>query len=987
MFYVDVPANSNLDFLSVLQEEKKVKIKDGKIYFVDPTVVAGFNSAQLRALQLPPAYHHIFSCRSRGAVLAKNYRVLAIFKKTDGLPFGKHQFDEQRAQIVVGGVTYTTPRYLYQSMQLIDKINNEQNHEQKLQYVKQLREVMPFKDLQKDGTLREIEVVLATKYQLDIIDQKEFKVAPSFVEGDAEQLRSILPDNHRQQYQDKFLKSNIVRTSTQVAPNKFVILDETIKKILNVVKETQHKSISERRALYVNPTAYLTKKLGDDYSDKLDAVFIPSKQYQSDRIKFIGVWHPKTQSYLPNEGNEWFPKDCVGVMLDNEYIFVKPDNLDKEISKLEEAIAKNKPTINIEGQTVKASNDNLDLLKAVHDKQDKPESTDPQEKEEEKKVAPVIKDNIEGVLYRDKITPRQRQQIFMPNNLTIDKLLPHQHKGVQWLQESWNKGKRGVLLADDMGLGKTMQALIFLAWLRQLQEDNKLDKKPLMIVGPTGLLKNWQAEHDKWLQQPGLGELIEGYGTNLARLKKLGHRQCVDRCKTSNWLLTTYDSLASNEAIFREITWQAIVFDECQAIKNPRAFRTDMAKAMDAQFTIAVTGTPVENRLSDLWCITDTAYPGLLGNYQEFRKEYEKKRDNYGKLTGILTEHSPPPFMVRRMKEDHLDGLPKKTEFVREEQMPDKQLRGYLKVTESVNAGYRGKSMMVINHLKAASLCPQLAPELSDDEFLNCSARLIALRKILDEIKERNEKVLIFLESRKLQEKLLPVLQRRYHLDRQPLLINGTMSSVVRQNKVDEFQQMAKGFFIMVISPKAGGTGLTLTEANNVIHLDRWWNPAVEDQCSDRVYRIGQKKPVNVYLPLAVHPQLDKKFGGGFDRTLHKLLTDKRELSRQVIIPTAFTSKDHQKLFEGATGCDYREQDDFYKSQQWHDLRYQILNKYGNRCMKCGMGKADGAKIQVDHIKPRSKYPELELDADNLQVLCEKCNMGKSNKYEDDYRQ
>lgn len=984
MFCIDLPSTGNLDFLAILVEEKKVEIKENKIYLNDPEVIAGFSSDQLQALQLPPAYNHIFSCQSQGALLAKNYQVLVTFKKHTGLPFGKYQFNLERAQLIVAGETYTTPLYIYQSLQLIEKINTEPNHEQKLYYIKQLKEVMPIKDLQADNALREVEVVFATKYQLDIIDPQNFIAVPRFVAEDDEQTRSVLPYDHQQEHQDKFLKSNRVRPVTQVAPNKFIVLDPTIEKVLKVIKETHSKSISERRALFINPTSYLLKLLGDDYSSKLDTIFVPGKQYKSDRIKYIGIWQPKTQSYLPNERNEWFPKDCVGVMLDNEYIFIKPDDLDETIRDLTKAIEQNEETFDIEDQTIKASTENLDLLKLVHDRQDEP-NKEPSEKKEPDKVAPIIEDNIEDELFRDKIIPRQQQQIFIAKNLKDATLFPYQQKGVQWLQQSWNEGKRGVLLADDMGLGKTMQTLVFLAWIRQLQEDNKLDKKPLMIVGPTGLLKNWQAEHAKWLQEPGLGELIEGYGPNFARLKKLGHRQCVDRCKASNWLLTTYDSLAINEAIFREIDWQVIVFDECQAIKNPSAFRTEMAKAMDAQFTITVTGTPVENRLSDLWCITDTAYPGLLGKYKEFREIYEKNSNNYQKLTKLLTEHAPPPFMVRRMKEDHLDALPKKTEIVREEQMPDKQLEGYLKVTEGVNAGYRGKSMIIIQHLRGASLCPHLAPNISDDQFINSSARLIALRKILDEIKERNEKVLIFLESRKLQEKLLPVLQRIYHLDRQPLLINGTMTGAVRQQKVDEFQQMAKGFFIMVISPKAGGTGLTLTEANNVIHLERWWNPAVEDQCSDRVYRIGQEKEVRVYLPLAVHPQLDKKFGGGFDRTLHKLLTDKRTLSRQVIIPTAFNNKDHQQLFKGSTGCSYDvKKDDFYNSKEWLDLRYQVLNKQGNRCKKCGMGA--GTKLHVDHIKPRSKYPELELDADNLQVLCEKCNIGKSNKYEDDYR-
>ena len=182
------------------------------------------------------------------------------------------------------------------------------------------------------------------------------------------------------------------------------------------------------------------------------------------------------------------------------------------------------------------------------------------------------------------------------------------------------------------------------------------------------------------------------------------------------------------------------------------------------------------------------------------------------------------------------------------------------------------------------------------DRDVAASARLSAMMEILDQVKERGEKALVFVEFLSVQDALIPYLQRRYQMESPPLRISGSVAGHTRKAHVDKFQQGPPGQFdVMLLSPKAGGVGLTLTAANNVIHLSRWWNPAVEDQCTDRVYRIGQEKNVNVYYPLAVHPRHRE---ASFDMNLHALLERKRALSREVLTPAIASNQDVRALFE-----------------------------------------------------------------------------------------
>jgi SNF2 family DNA or RNA helicase len=202
----------------------------------------------------------------------------------------------------------------------------------------------------------------------------------------------------------------------------------------------------------------------------------------------------------------------------------------------------------------------------------------------------------------------------------------------------------------------------------------------------------------------------------------------------------------------------------------------------------------------------------------------------------------------------------------------------------------------VLHGLRKVSLIAEpLGIEGLTDTDVDASARLKASIQILDELHDRGEKALLFVEYLDLQEALIPYLQRRYDLPKPPLRISGSVSGTKRKQKVDEFQSRGQGEFdVMLLSPKAGGVGLTLTAANHVIHLSRWWNPAVEDQCTDRVYRIGQTKTVQVHIPLAIHPRFQEH---SFDVNLHALLERKRELSRSVLAPSVATDQDMAHLF------------------------------------------------------------------------------------------
>ncbi|HBE95780.1 MAG TPA: helicase, partial [Verrucomicrobiales bacterium] len=366
-------------------------------------------------------------------------------------------------------------------------------------------------------------------------------------------------------------------------------------------------------------------------------------------------------------------------------------------------------------------------------------------------------------------------------------------------------------------------------------------------------------------------------------------------------------------------------------------------KALRADFTVVMTGTPVENTLRDFWCLMDRVAPGYLNNYQPFRQEFiapilqAKRSGDAAAQVRIRNEigerlrERVGGLMLRRLKEDHLKDLPNKEVILHKDpsdshsgfderilcEMSGEQKQLYDGICsqecgdEESDRSDRGKSILgAIQNLRAVSLhpdlvlkdslpCPKKAKDA--DAYLRQSAKLSLLLEILNQISERREKVLIFVINKNLQALLRSALQLIYRFESPIEVINGDTNvatssrskSKSRTELIDEFSEQ-EGFRILILSPLAAGVGLTITEANHVIHLERHWNPAKEAQATDRVYRIGQKKPVSVWIPILTHP--DRK---SFDVNLNQLLSMKSRLSDAVVTPEVVSHHELKELLDG----------------------------------------------------------------------------------------
>ena len=530
----------------------------------------------------------------------------------------------------------------------------------------------------------------------------------------------------------------------------------------------------------------------------------------------------------------------------------------------------------------------------------------PREPKERPKIfALKIKDNFERIDYTgsEKILTERVTEFFADVLRPEIKFLPHQKLGVGLMAQLWQSGWHGILLADDMGLGKTLQTLTFVAGLKK----SCAIKFPVLIVAPTALLTNWQEEYEKFLREKFFGEVVPLHGYNLrnfftGELTPNGKRKLsLQSLPTNSLAVTTYETLRDYQFSFAEISWSCIVADEAQKIKNPDAGITKALKAMKYDFAICLSGTPVENSWIDLWSIMDFVQPAHLNDLKTFREKY------LGKLTGEAEsihrlgeelKNNLRPLFLRRMKQGNLQGLPTKKIFRCSEQMPLYQREVYSAVIEKYRDGEFSNPLEFLSKLREVSLHPDLDTmseekffELDANEVINRSARFIKTFEILTEIKTRGEKVLIFVTSRKMQTVLKHLLEEKFRI-KILLPINGTMNGTARQKFITEFKN-SSGFNTLILSPEAAGVGFTITEANNVIHLGRTWNPAKENQATDRVYRIGQKKVVNVYLPLACDKNLR---GKSFDENLDALLDYKKNLSENVLFPTDDISTDVKTL-------------------------------------------------------------------------------------------
>jgi SNF2 family DNA or RNA helicase/uncharacterized Zn finger protein len=452
----------------------------------------------------------------------------------------------------------------------------------------------------------------------------------------------------------------------------------------------------------------------------------------------------------------------------------------------------------------------------------------------------------------------QNEPVALPKKLKAT-LRPYQERGYAWMYKNTQVGF-GSLLADDMGLGKTLQVI---SLLLKFKEEKRLDKQKALVVVPTTLLGNWEKE-------------IQKFAPDLKASVYHGPNRSLE-LKQHEVILTSYGVARSDEKILNKVNWGFLIIDEAQNIKNTQTAQTQALKKIKSNIRIAMSGTPVENRLSEYWSIFDFTNKGYLDSLKRFKDDFiepiEKERsqehlDRFQKITA--------PFILRRVKSDKsiIQDLPDKVENDQICTLTAEQSALYqnivnisLEEIQKVDGmNRRGLIFQMMTALK--QICNHPNQYLKKKEIdTESSGKTQLLISLLDSIYENDEKTLIFTQYKEMGDLLVQLIEERYH--QAPLWLHGGTARKKRDEMVQDFQTKSH-VKIMLLSLKAGGTGLNLTAANNVIHYDLWWNPAVENQATDRAYRIGQKKNVMVYRMITQ---------GTFEESINAMIQSKKELA------------------------------------------------------------------------------------------------------------
>ncbi len=696
-----------------------------------------------------------------------------------------------------------------------------------------------------------------------------------------------------------------------------ILFDEKQKSELRVIKSKRKISNqNEINEIIERPEIYFNSDLVDLNS-------------YSQRVKEIGLYKPKFYPFVCPYKSQWIPGILIKDKFDGEkkIYFKTEDQLNEFIEAKELASNENSSSVFWKNSDIPFEFATELIAKA---KEQFRTPNKPLRRNSTSSVEVlIIKENAEISEYSDNVNenPYLENKFFrIPNLNPLIEIKDHQKNGISWLQSLYKNNCPGALLADDMGLGKTLQLLYFIEWHTQ----NNSSDKPYLIVAPISLMENWENEYQKFFD-PQLLPLVR-----LNNLSKLAKEYNIEENKKSalslqkkQIILTNYETLRIFQFSLGLIDFSLVALDEAQKIKTPGTLITNAAKALKADFKIAMTGTPVENTLIDIWCIMDFAVPGLLGSGKEFASVYQNplksEETNVQELTEKLRSQIGV-YLKRRLKSQIKEDLPKKFDTgvnaKRKMVMPNIQLEYYNHQIELANDSSYLQNNRGIQKLKSLQAIRDISdhPFLYDkqilsynsDDLISSSAKLILLMNILTEIKNKNEKVIIFAERKDTQKMLHKVIYEKFNLytsiingDTKSYSTNNDKSKLSRQQTIDRFQNR-EGFNAIIMSPIAAGVGLNVTHANHVIHYSRHWNPAKEQQATDRAYRIGQEKDVYVYYPMAVLPDHMLDEAGekmkSFDEILDQLLLRKSNLASNLLFPTDQAEVTPEDIFDSVFG-------------------------------------------------------------------------------------
>jgi SNF2 family DNA or RNA helicase len=722
---------------------------------------------------------------------------------------------------------------------------------------------------------------------------------------------------------------------------KRFILGENAKTAINSYLNKNHFTKEEKKELLIDPLKYLSGFNLDDYSERV--------------VGFGILYAPKINALKSEEKTDWVV-ELIGVepeMHDESNDFVEQvpmslevneDNAEEILKLINSAIENDENSFIYDGIDILITPELIKFVKKILRKH--------------RSEGLITKSNVDEIKYSewDRITNEIAMPtdfpLLLPNSFNDDiNLYPYQSFGFGWLNWVKNYPIPGCLLADDMGMGKTYQIAALFA--------NMKDKgylSPSLLIVPPILVDNWKKELSKAVPTITFC-FIRGKVTE----------SDIDDIRKHDITAITYDNNNRNQRELGKIEFNAIICDEAQHIKNPAASRTQAAIALKSKFKIALTATPIENSISELWSILDFSAPGYLPPLRTFNKLYGDRsisQEEFEKSIDKLREKLAP-IVLRRLKDDFLNKLlPPKEEIYHPCLIDDKQQLLQTKIHSIFqDGGVIHNFFKFFNDITIALTNPELLNgeynELFSVNYI--SPKLAKTFEILDNIKENGEKVLIFADRKKVWYKIQSAIKDRYHIE--PNIVHGGTTLSYRTKVTQPFgpESDAKGFDVLILSPKCAGFGLNLVGANHVIHYLRKFNPAVENQATDRVYRIGQSKLVTVHYLVATEPQRDQET---VEQKLDNLLRKKRELlkdfllaSREGIITPDEIAKTIGSQLSGLTilDSDKVSPQAFEKlvANLYEKMGYNVqltpLQDWGNDIVALGHSENENAMIQCKH--------------------------------------
>lgn len=910
--------HTELDMLEM--EGKAAKVGDS--YRISHETAVSFSRDERELLTLPPIFPYPLFVGKEGLPQNNSFRLKVNFQKADGTYFMNPEVIGSYVAILPG-CGYMCSEAQYAILKSVSSCNAEIGRLKErekilacsLRYVALIKENAKKIDARLDPFLEKIDVVAPDYLSISVKEDTDgtYYASPVILNADG----SPYGEKDASEFGRKFKNGSKAQRSYMGKDRTYYVFDQEQQNGLQQIKEARKLTKEQAKTLVLSPQSVFT-----------GAPFRFDRSEYSDRVIEYGAFIAKNYPYLKGIEGGWLPEEgSVGREdLDGIDEFDEPEVTEENVAILKElvkkALSNSKSSIAYQGKTYKLTGAFIEKVMGKDDVTDSTGGSADGEKSKEDKGNLISEENAESVGYEqanEQRRQKRREARFqkLGADLSMEQVLSgfkdsvvpfsYQKEGIRWMAQNWKAGYQGVLLADDMGLGKTMQVLGLISGVKNAYAEK--DMNSVLVVAPVSLLANWESEFIHFVKEGIFEEIVPLYGNSFRDFKR-GHDLRLDFSPVAKnrIVLTSYETLRNYDISFGCIDWSFMVLDEAQKIKNPAALITNAVKSMKYDFAIAITGTPVENAWVDLWSIMDFVEPGRLRDLKNFCNIYQNQLkklqgDMAGQeALGKKLEQELQPIFLRRQKTDYLEGLPHKEVIPKPVLMPPVQREAYEKIIAVAKKGKKKDILQVIAMLRDTSLCPHLTSyadstfeNMSVDVFFNMSARLKATFQTLVNIKARKEKVLIFVTSRKMQRILKRFLEKAFGISIQPP-INGELIGLKRQQIVDAFNQK-EGFAILILSAEAGGVGFNITAANHVIHLSRCWNPAKEDQATDRVYRIGQEKEVHVYLPIAQY-----EGGDSFDVKLDQLLQYKRSLSQSVIFPTADTEVDGQDMYNELVG-------------------------------------------------------------------------------------